>query len=91
MDIARHWGIPVEERKVAVKEVIDALKEGRLEAAFGAGTAVVVSPFGVIGYEGVDYELPTPTDESFTTKVKVFLSDLRTGKVEDPFGWIVKA
>ncbi|MCA0231404.1 MAG: branched-chain amino acid aminotransferase [Bacteroidetes bacterium] len=91
VDIARHWGIPVEERKVAVKEVIDALKEGRLEAAFGAGTAVVVSPFGVIGYEGVDYELPTPTDESFTTKVKVFLSDLRTGKVEDPFGWIVKA
>jgi branched-chain amino acid aminotransferase len=46
VEIARHWGMPVEERKVAVKEVIDALKENRLEAAFGAGTAVVVSPFG---------------------------------------------
>ena len=36
VDIAHHWGVPVEERKVAVKEIIGALKEGRLEAAFGA-------------------------------------------------------
>lgn len=91
IDIAKHWKIPVEERKVAVKEVIEALKEGQLEAAFGAGTAVVVSPFGVIGYEGVDYELPAITADSFTTRVKDFLTDIRTGRINDPFGWVVKA
>ncbi len=91
VDIAHHWNIPVEERKVSVKEVIDALKEGRLEAAFGAGTAVVVSPFGVIGFEGTDYELPAVTDASFVARVKAFLTDIRTGKTEDPFGWVVKA
>ncbi|WP_439555254.1 branched-chain amino acid aminotransferase, partial [Dyadobacter sp.] len=42
--IAQHWGIPVEERRVSVKEIIDAAKNGTLEAAFGAGTAVVISP-----------------------------------------------
>jgi len=89
--IAKHWGMPVEERKVAVKEVIDALKEGRLESAFGAGTAVVVSPFGVIAYEGIDYELPAITPDSFTTRARDFLNDIRTGKIEDPFGWVVKA
>ncbi|MFN4147238.1 MAG: branched-chain amino acid aminotransferase [Runella sp.] len=91
VDIARHWGMTVEERKVSVKEVIEAIKENRLEAAFGAGTAVVVSPFGVIGYEGTDYPLPAVTPDSFVSKVKAYLSDIRTGKVEDPFGWVVRA
>lgn len=88
--IARHWNIPVEERKVSVKEIIDALKENRLEAAFGAGTAVVVSPFAVIAYEGVDYPVPPVVEGSFVDNVKNYLSDLRTGKTEDVFGWTLK-
>lgn len=91
LDIARHWEIPVEERRVSVKEVIEAIKEGRLESAFGAGTAVVISPFGVIGFEGVDYQLPEVTPDSFAARAKAFLSDIRTGKIDDPFGWVVKA
>lgn len=90
VSIARHWNIPVEERKVTVKEVIDALKENRLEAAFGAGTAVVVSPFAVIAYEGVDYPVPAVAEGSFVDNVKNYLSDLRTGKTEDVFGWTLK-
>ncbi|GAB3167122.1 branched-chain amino acid aminotransferase [Telluribacter humicola] len=90
VEIARHWGVPVEERRVAIKEVIDAIKEGRLEAAFGAGTAVVVSPFAVIGYEGTNYELPAIKEDSFVSRVKDFLTDIRTGKTEDVFGWTQK-
>jgi branched-chain amino acid aminotransferase len=90
VEIARHWGVPVEERRVPVAEVIDALKAGRLEAAFGAGTAVVVSPFAVIGYEGTNYDLPPVEESSFVAKVRDFLTDLRTGKVEDVFGWTQK-
>ncbi|MBB5285184.1 branched-chain amino acid aminotransferase [Rhabdobacter roseus] len=91
VEIARHWGISVEERKVSIREVIEALKEGRLQAAFGAGTAVVVSPFSVIAYEGVDYHLPAVEEDSFVTKVKNYLTDLRTGKIADTFGWVLKA
>lgn len=88
--IARHWNMPVEERKIKVKEVIDALKENRLEAAFGAGTAVVVSPFATIAFEGIDYPVPAVEEGSFVDKVKHYLSDLRTGKTEDVFGWTLK-
>lgn len=90
VEIARHWGMSVEERKVSVKEVITAIKEGRLQAAFGAGTAVVVSPFSVIAFEGIDYKLPEIDENSFVSKVKEHLTDIRTGKAEDTFGWMLK-
>ncbi|PWJ59522.1 branched-chain amino acid aminotransferase [Dyadobacter jejuensis] len=88
--VAKHWGIEVEERRVTVKEVVEALKNGTLESAFGAGTAVVISPFATIAYEGVDYALPEVTDESFVTKVKNFVTDIRVGNTPDIFGWTLK-
>jgi branched-chain amino acid aminotransferase len=88
--VAKHWNIPVEERKVSVQEIVDALKAGTVEAAFGAGTAVVISPFASINYEGVDYTLPEIKEDSFVSKVKSYLTDLRTGKIEDVFGWTLK-
>lgn len=91
IDIAKYWGMEVQERRVSVDEVIGAIQEAKLEAAFGAGTAVVVSPFAVIAHQGIDYTLPEITEESFTNKVYNYLSDLRMGKVADPFGWVIKA
>ncbi len=88
--VAEYWNVPVEQRRVSVAEVIDAAKEGRLDAAFGAGTAAVVSPFSHIAYEGVDYALPELTDASFPVRVKDFLEKLRTGRSEDIFGWNLK-
>ncbi len=85
--VAEYWNIPVEQRRVSVAEVIDAAREGRLDAAFGAGTAAVVSPFSHIAYEGVDYALPELTESSFPVRVKDFLEKLRTGRSEDIFGW----
>lgn len=85
--VAEYWNIPVEERRVSVAEIIDAAKEGRLDAAFGAGTAAVVSPFSHIAYEGIDYALPELTEASFPVRVKDFLEKLRTGRSEDIFGW----
>lgn len=90
VEIARNWGVEVEERKVSVEEVIKALRENRMQAAFGAGTAAVVSPFSVIAYEDVDYALPALSDDSFVSKVKVYLNNIRTGREEDVFGWMLK-
>ncbi|MEZ0607973.1 branched-chain amino acid aminotransferase [Fibrella sp. WM1] len=90
VQIARSWGLTVEERKVSINEVIEGIQNGSVTEAFGAGTAVVVSPFQAIGYEGTDYMLPerAPAD-SFAVRVKEYMTDLRTGKIDDPFGWAV--
>jgi len=88
--IAQHWGIPVEERRVSVAEIIGALQEGRLESAFGAGTAAVVSHIATIACDGVDYALPEVKEDSFAKKVKDYLNEIYTGKTEDLFGWTLK-
>ena len=39
--VCKHWGLPVEERKVSVYELLDAQKNGTLEEVFVSGTAAV--------------------------------------------------
>lgn len=91
LQIARQMGVPIEERQVSVEEVISGIESGRLTEAFGAGTAVVVSPFSVIGYQGKDYMLAEhPAGQSIAVKIKNYLTDIRTGKVDDTFGWVHK-
>jgi len=90
VEIARYWDVPVEERRVSVQEIVEAMQKGTLEAAFGAGTAVVVSPFAAIAYDGIEYQLPDISENSFAMRAKAFLTDIRTGHTADPFGWVVK-
>lgn len=91
LQIARSMNIETEERPVSVEEVISGIESGRLTEAFGAGTAVVVSPFSVIGYQGKDYMLAeSPAGKSIAIRIKNYLTDIRTGKTDDVFGWVYK-
>ena len=84
-----HDLLEAEERPIKVEEVIEAAKDGRLKEAFGMGTAAVVSPIETIGYRGTNFDIPTP-ENGFGMRIKQYLSDIRYGKVEDPYGWMVK-
>ena len=89
IQVARQLGIAVEERKVSVHEVIEGIENGSLTEAFGAGTAVVVSPYALIGYEGNDYMLPEyPAENSVAKRVADYLLELRAGRIADEFGWM---
>lgn len=90
VDIAEKWGMPVEERKIAVSEIVDAIKNGTLEEAFGAGTAATIASVAKIGYKGVDLVLPTPNENSFSQKAKKYLDDLKLGKINYDDGWCIK-
>ena len=90
IQIAKSIGVEVEERRVSVTEIIEGIQNGSVTEVFGAGTAVVVSPFAAIGFEGTDYQLPAITEESLSSKLKNVLNNIRTGKTEDTFGWVWK-
>ncbi|MCP9767205.1 branched-chain amino acid aminotransferase [Lacihabitans sp. LS3-19] len=90
LKLAQSMGIEIEERRVSVAEIIEGISIGSVTEVFGAGTAVVVSPFAAIGFEGTDYVLPEITENSLSTKLKNALNDIRTGKVEDTFDWVWK-
>ncbi len=86
LDIAKDEGIKTEIRKISVKEVVEAAKNGSLKEMFGAGTAAVVSPISAFGYEGVDYDLPELTD-SYASLLKKRITDIQYNRAEDKFGW----
>ncbi len=89
LQIARSMGIEVEERLVSIEEVLTGIESGRLTEAFGAGTAVGASPYALIGYNGNDYMLPEyGPDNSIAVKLRDQMNGIRTGQVEDTFGWI---
>jgi branched-chain amino acid aminotransferase len=89
--LAKHLGVKVEERKISLDEVEEANKRGRLQDAFGAGTAASIVPIAQILYRGTDIILPPPDGRVWSVKLKKMLDDIKTGKTKDIFNWLVKA
>ncbi len=88
IEIVKSWGIEVEERKIEVTEVLEAIKNGTLEEAFGAGTAATIAQIQTIGHNGTDYELPSIPERKISNRVLKFLNELKRGQEEDKWGWI---
>ena len=85
--LAREMGVPVEERKVAVAEIIEGAKNCKLTDAFGAGTAATIAPVGSISLNGEEYTLIDPKEREFSQKVLKQLDAIRYGNVPDTHGW----
>lgn len=88
LQIARSWGMTVEEKPITTHEVISAIKDGSLTEAFGMGTAAVISPISTIGFRENDYVIPAQGTDSFATKVKAELAAIRSGRKPDTFNWM---
>lgn len=85
--LAKKWGIPVEERRVSVAEIIEAIKAGKVSDAFGVGTAATIAHIAEIAHEGELYSLPDPATREFSNKVLKTLNEIRYGLAPDEFGW----
>ena len=46
--VCKEWGIPTEERRISIDELIEDYENGKLEEVFGSGTAAVISPVSVL-------------------------------------------
>lgn len=89
LEIAKIEGIKTEVRKISVKELTGAAKDGSLKELFGAGTAAVISPISGFGFRDDDFELPK-IENAFADKLKQRIINIQTNKAEDPFGWRVE-
>jgi branched-chain amino acid aminotransferase len=90
IQVAKKWGWPVEERRISIDEVVESIENKKLTEVFGAGTAATIAQIELMNIGDKDYTLPNVEGREFSNKVAKYLSDLRTGKVEDPFGWVVR-
>lgn len=90
VELAKQWGMEVEERQVSVKEIIKAAKDGSLTEVFGAGTAATIAQIEKIGYRDEIIVLPNVAEREFSNKVFHYLDNIKLGIEEDPDGWIFK-
>ncbi len=81
-------GYEVEERLLSIDELASALENGKLEEAWGCGTAAVVSPIGELCYKGVKYPVNNGEIGEVTQMLYDTLTGIQWGKIEDTFGWI---
>lgn len=82
--------IDIEIRKISVKEIIDALGNGSMKEAFGAGTAATIAPIKTIAFQSKKYNLPDNNKLSFSKKILDYLNNLKFGKIDDKFDWVNK-
>ena len=75
------------ERLISVDELMDAIKNGKLEEAWGCGTAAVVSPIGTLMYKDVEYTINGGKIGEVTQHLYDTLTGIQWGKTEDKFGW----
>ena len=82
--------IDIEIRKVSIKEIIDALGNGSMTEAFGAGTAATIAPIKTIAFKSKKYNLPKNNKLTFSKKILDYLNNLKFGKIDDKFDWVNK-
>ncbi|XP_054262647.1 branched-chain-amino-acid aminotransferase, cytosolic-like isoform X1 [Macrosteles quadrilineatus] len=87
LDLAREWGdVRVEERVITMSELVNWHNSQQLLEVFGAGTACVVCPVGLIQYQNNTIHLPTAEqkDPFFLRCLRTIL-DIQYGRI--PHEW----
>lgn len=88
LQLAKEWGYEVLEQRISVTELINGIEDNSIGELFGVGTAATIAPISLVGHHEKELELSDFTKWKFSTKVKQYLEDLKTGKVADTHNWI---
>jgi branched-chain amino acid aminotransferase len=85
--LIKEMGIPVEERKISIDELLEAYRKGQLKEAFGTGTAAVIALIKELKYKEfiLAFDLQqTPVAQA----VKQQLANIRGGQAPDTHQWM---
>ncbi|MFA5324316.1 MAG: aminotransferase class IV, partial [Smithella sp.] len=88
--LATHMGVKVNERRLAMTEVIDAIEKGTLKEAFASGTAAIISPVGQIYFRKKEYLINEGKTGALADKLYNEIMQIQYGMKEDPFSWRVQ-
>lgn len=90
LELLHKWEVPVTERRISIDELYQAYEDGKLEEAFGTGTAAVISPVGELNWLGKkmvinDHEIGSLSQDLYDT-----ITGIQRGRKEDVYGWTVE-
>lgn len=87
--LASDWGMPVEERRITIDEVVQACQDGSLQESFGTGTAAVIAPVGEFSYRDTQYVINNGTTGPVAQRLFDELQGIQFGNREDHHDWVV--
>ena len=90
IELLKSWGVPVEERRISVDELVAAAKDGSLEEVWGSGTAAVISPVGTLRHGDDVMQIADGGIGEISQKLYDTITGIQLGKIEGPEGWVVE-
>ncbi len=86
--LLKEMGFEVEEKQLSIDDIIQAYKAGLLYEVFGTGTAATISMIKELRYK--DFVMQFDVDNWKTAPtLKKWLTDIREGRREDKYGWMM--
>ena len=90
IEILRHEGYKVTERRIAIQEIADAYDRGHLNEIFGTGTAAVISPVGELKWGDKVMKINNGEIGPIAAYAYKTLTDIQWGRIPDPHGWSIE-
>ena len=88
IELIKDRGYKITERPITIHEIIEAEENGTLEEAFGTGTAVAITMIKEIAFR--DKIIKVSDDNPVAEAILKIFNEIRTGKMEDKFNWMVR-
>lgn len=88
MELLQYKGYTVIERPITIDEIFDAAKKGKLEEAFGTGTAVGIAYIHQIGWG--DQKVTISDTYPLGLEINETLNAIKTRRHKDLFDWMVE-
>lgn len=90
IELLRLQGKKVTERAITIQEIYDAHAAGKLDEAFGTGTAAVISPIGELNWDGNIITVNGNKTGPVAQETYNYLTGIQSGKIADTSGWTQK-
>ena len=87
IELMRSWGMQVTERKLSIEEVYEAAQNGKLDEAFGTGTAAVISPIGSLKWGENMMHINGGKIGPISQRLYDELTGIQFGTRPDTMGW----
>lgn len=89
IQLLKEKGLNVEERPLSIDEIVSAFKEGILSEVFGTGTAATISMIKELKYKDFVMNFEVEKGE-IAQAIKARMTDIKEGREEDKYNWLVK-
>jgi branched-chain amino acid aminotransferase len=88
VQLLRDRGAGVAERPVALAEVVDGARSGRVREVFACGTAAVMTPVGRLTGDDFEVTVGDGGTGELTASLRAELTDIQYGRRPDPHAWM---